>query len=143
MTDPLENRKGAKTAKETREEIEEVGREVVDASVTVHRALGPGLLESAYQACLAHELRSRMLDVRCEVDLPVAYRGIEVSAGYRIDMLVNDVVIVENKAVEQVLPIHTAQLLTYLRLADCRLGFLLNWCVPLMKDGITRLVNHL
>ncbi len=143
MTHLLEHRKDAKNAKDTREEIEEVGSEVIDAAVAVHRALGPGLLESAYQACLAHELRSRKLDVRCEVELPIAYRGIKISAGYRIDMLVNNAVIVENKAVERVLPIHTAQLLTYLRLADCRLGYLLNWCVPLMKDGITRLVNHL
>jgi GxxExxY protein len=143
MTDFLENRKAAKHAKKTREEIEEVGREVVDAAVTVHRALGPGLLESAYQACLTHELRSRKLDVRCEVELPIAYRGIEVSAGHRIDMLVNGAVIIENKAVEKVLPVHTAQLLTYLRLTECRLGYLLNWFVPLMKDGITRLVNNL
>ena len=143
MTERFENREDAKNAKDTREEIEEVGSEVVDAAVAVHRALGPGLLESAYQACLAHELRSRNLDVRCEVELPIAYRDLRVSVGYRIDMLVNDAVIVENKAVEKVLPIHTAQLLTYLRLADCRLGYLLNWCVPLMKDGITRLVNNL
>ena len=143
MKQPLVNRKVAKNAKKTREELEEVGREVVDAALTVHRALGPGLLESAYQVCLAHELRSRKLDARCEVELPIAYRDLNVSVGYRIDMLVNDAVIIENKAVERVLPIHTAQLLTYLRLEDCRLGYLLNWCVPLMKDGITRLVNNL
>jgi GxxExxY protein len=143
MTARLENRKGAKTAKEARKEIEEVGAAVVDSALTVHQELGPGLLESAYQKCLAHELRSRELQVRCEVVLPVTYRGLEVDAGYRIDMIVEDCVVIENKTVETFLPIHAAQVLTYLKLSGIRLGFLLNWNARLMKDGITRLVNNL
>ena len=124
-------------------DIEEVGRNIVDAAIKVHRALGPGLLESAYQKCLTYELGKRNLSVECEVVLPVVYDGQRIDAGYRIDMFVEDCVIVENKAVEQLLPIHEAQLLTYLKLQDCRLGFLLNWNVPLMKRGIKRMVNNL
>jgi GxxExxY protein len=124
-------------------DIEEVGRNVVDASIKVHRALGPGLLESAYQRCLTYELGKRGLRVECEVVLPIVYDGQRIDAGYRIDMLVEDCVIVENKAVERLLPIHEAQLLTYLKLRDRRLGFLLNWNVPLMKHGIKRMVNNL
>jgi GxxExxY protein len=123
--------------------IEEVARQIVDAAIKVHRALGPGLLESAYQACLAYELRKRGLQVMCEVLLPVMYDGQKIDAGYRIDMLVENCVIVENKAVAELLSIHQAQLLTYLKLSDCRLGFLLNWNVPLMKQGIKRMVNNL
>lgn len=124
-------------------DLEDVGKQIVDAAIKVHRALGPGLLESAYQACLAYELRKRGLRVACEVLLPVLYDGQQIDAGYRIDMLVEDVVIIENKAVERLLPIHQAQLLTYLKLRDCRLGYLLNWNVPLIKQGIKRMVNQL
>ena len=124
-------------------EIEEVGKQIGDAAIKVHRALGPGLLESAYQACLAHELRKRGLAVACEVLQPVLYDGVQIEAGYRLDMLVEDLVIIENKAVEIVLPIHAAQLLTYMRLRNCRLGYLINWHVPLVKDGIKRMVNNL
>ena len=124
-------------------DVEAVAQQIVDAAIKVHRALGPGLLESAYQACLAHELGTRGLRVECEVLLPVVYEGLQIDAGYRIDMLVQDCVIVENKAVEKLLPIHQAQLLTYLKLRDCRVGFLLNWNVPLMKQGIKRMVNGL
>jgi GxxExxY protein len=137
------NREDAKAAKVEREEYERVAAEIVDAAVAVHRELGPGLLESAYQKCLAHELESRGLHVVCELSFPVEYRGAHVDTGYRIDMLVGDRVIIENKTVEKVLPIHAAQLLTYLKMSGCRLGFLLNWNVRLMKDGITRLVNQL
>jgi GxxExxY protein len=124
-------------------DIEEVARQIVDAAIKVHRALGPGLLESAYQECLEYELRKRALQVECEVLLPVIYEGVQIDAGYRIDMLVEGCVIIENKTVEKLLPIHQAQLLTYLKLRDCRLGFLLNWNVPLMKQGIKRMVNNL
>ncbi|MBN1978063.1 MAG: GxxExxY protein [Anaerolineae bacterium] len=124
-------------------DIEEVGRNIVDGAVKVHRALGPGLLESAYQRCLAYELGKRGLRVECEVVLPIVYDSQRIDAGYRIDMFVEGCVIVENKTVEQLLPIHEAQLLTYLKLRDCRLGFLLNWNVPLMKRGIKRMVNNL
>ena len=124
-------------------DIEKVASEIVDSAVKVHRILGPGLLESAYQQCMAYELRKRGCTVACEVLLPVYYEGQEIDAGFRIDMLVEGCVIIENKAVEAVLPVHEAQLLTYLKLKKCRLGFLLNWNVPLMKDGIKRMVNNL
>ncbi len=124
-------------------DIEQIAKLIVDASIKVHRALGPGLLESAYQYCLAYELRKRGLKVDCEVSLPVRYDGQLIDAGYRIDMFVENSIIIENKSVDQLLPIHEAQLLTYLKLRDCRLGFLLNWNVKLMKNGIKRMVNRL
>ncbi|MBW2596765.1 MAG: GxxExxY protein [Deltaproteobacteria bacterium] len=123
--------------------IEEIGKKIVNAAIKVHRALGPGLLESAYQKCLTHELRKNGLKVACEVILPIQYEGIKIDAGYRIDMLVEDSVIIENKTVDQIAPIHEAQLLTYLKITGINLGFLLNWNVPLMKDGIKRMVNNL
>jgi GxxExxY protein len=124
-------------------DIEEIANQIVDAAVKVHRALGPGLLESAYQHCLTYELRKRGLKVDCEILLPIAYDGQNIDAGYRIDMLVEGRIIVENKAVEDLAPIHEAQLLTHLKLKDCRIGFLLNWNVPIMKKGIRRMVNKL
>ncbi len=124
-------------------EIEEVGKQIVDAAIKVHRTLGPGLLESAYQTCLAYELRKRGLKVECEVPLPIMYEDIKVETSYRIDMLVEDCVIVENKTVERIIPLHEAQLLTYLKQKGCRLGFVLNWNVLLMKNGIRRMVHHL
>jgi GxxExxY protein len=127
----------------TRDQIEAVATAVVDASIRVHRQLGPGLLESTYQACLAHKLRGRGLKVECEVPLPIQYRGAIVDAGYRLDMLVADEVIVENKSIQALLAIHEAQLLTYLKLSKRKVGFLVNWNVPLIKDGIKRLVNGL
>jgi GxxExxY protein len=124
-------------------ELEAVATDIVDAAIKVHRGLGPGLLESAYQFCLAYELRKRGHTINTELVLPIVYDGQCLDAGYRIDMLVDDCVIVENKAIDFILPIHEAQLLTYLRLKDCRIGFLLNWNVKLMKDGIKRLVHRL
>jgi len=118
---------------------EDTGKQIVDAALKVHRALGPGLLESAYQACLAYELRKRGLHVACEVEQPVFYDGQQIEVGYRLDMLIEGCVIIENKAVERILPIHQAQLLTYLRLRKCALGYLINWHVPLIKDGIQRM----
>jgi len=124
-------------------DIEVVGRHIVSSAVRVHRALGPGLLESAYQRCLEYELRAKDMTVECELLLPIRYETVEIDAGYRIDMLVEKQVIIENKTVEKLLPIHEAQLLTYLKLKDLRLGFLLNWNVALMKHGIKRMVNGL
>jgi GxxExxY protein len=131
------------TMKKTREEIEKIAEIVVDAIFKVHRALGPGLLESAYQACLAYELRSRGIEVGCEVPMPVRFGEIEVEVGYRIDMLVDQCIIVENKSVLAMPPVYEAQLLTYLKLSGHRLGFLVNWNVALIKDGIKRMVNGL
>lgn len=124
-------------------DIEEIARIIVDAIIKVHKALGPGLLESAYQKCLAYELRKRGLRVQTELVLPIIYDGQQIDVGYRIDTLVEDCIIIENKAVSQLLPIHEAQLLTYLKLRGLRLGFLLNWNVRLMKNGIKRMVNQL
>lgn len=128
---------------ETREELERIANVLVDCFVRVHRELGPGLLESTYQKCLAFELHSRGIDVQCQVALPVHYAEIDIEAGYWIDMLVADCIIVENKSVQSLLPIHQAQLLTYLKLSGRKLGFLVNWNVPLIKDGIKRMVNRL
>jgi len=100
-------------------------------------------LESVYQTCPECELRIAGLQVRCEIPQPIRYGEVVIDAGCRIDMLVQDQVVVENKTVDRLLPIHATQLLTYLKLSDCRLGFLLNWNVRLMKDGIRRFVNNL
>ena len=121
-------------------ESEIIGKEIVDAAIKVHRILGPGLLESAYQEVFAYVLRARGFSVECEISLPIAYEKQIINIGYRIDMLINKKVIIENKTVEQILPIHKAQLLTYLKLSGCWLGYLLNWNVKLMKDGIHRFV---
>ncbi len=123
--------------------IEEIATIIVDAAIMVHRSLGPGLLESAYQQCFSYELRKRGLNVICEVQLPIVYDGQQIDAGYRIDMLVENCIIIENKTVKKILPIHEAQLLTYLKLRKLQLGFLLNWNSRLMKHGIKRMVNNL
>ncbi len=110
-------------------EIEDTARQIVHSDIKVHKALGPGLLESVYQKCLAYELCKAGLKVGCEVLLPVKYEKINIDLGFRVDMLVNDLIIVENKTVEKLAPIHEAQLLTYLKLSKLKLGFLLNWIV--------------
>lgn len=124
-------------------DIEDVARDIVDAAIKVHKALGPGLLESAYQQCHAFELRQRGRKVLTEVSLPLTYEGQKIDMGYRVDTLVDDLIIVENKTVETLLPIHEAQLITYLKLSDRKIGFLLNWNVTLMKHGIKRVVMNL
>jgi GxxExxY protein len=124
-------------------DIELVATEIVDSSVKVHSALGPGLLESAYNACLAHELRKRGLRVRTEVPLPVVYDGFRVDLGYRIDQLVEESVIVEVKAVSKIKEIHDAQLLSYLVLSGHKLGFRINFHEVHVKNGIRRMVNGL
>ena len=121
-------------------ETEAFAKEVVDAALRIHRALGPGLLESAYETCLEHELRKRGLAVARQVALPIEYDGVKLESGFRIDLLVQDRVIVEVKATERRNPVFGAQLLTYLRLSGRRLGFLINFTVPLIKDGIKRMV---
>ena len=116
-----------------------VARQIVDSAFAVHTTLGPGLLESVYEQCLGHELRTRNLSVASQTVLPVQYREVVIDAGFRLDLIVNDLVIVEVKAVERLMPVHEAQLLTYLKLARKRLGLLINFNVPLIKDGIRRL----
>ncbi|HEY3814186.1 MAG TPA: GxxExxY protein [Caulobacteraceae bacterium] len=121
----------------------ELGERILGCALTVHRALGPGLMENAYEACLAHELSKNNLNVRQQVILPLVYDGITIGRGYRLDLLVADCVVVEAKAVDVLADLHRAQLLSYLRLGGFRLGYLLNFNVPMMKDGIVRLANGL
>jgi GxxExxY protein len=123
--------------------INEVSGHVVDAAMRVHTVLGPGLLESAYEGCLLHELRKRGLNAANQVGLPVIYDGVQIDVGYRIDLLVEDLVIVELKAVEALAPIHEAQLLTYLKLSGKKVGLLINFNVLHLKDGIKRRVMGL
>jgi GxxExxY protein len=137
------NRKGREGRKGTPVNEEEIGAIVVDSAIKVHSSLGPGLLESSYRACLGHELEMRRLDVSQEKALPIRYEGAEISVGYRIDLLINQKVIVELKAAERLLPIHTAQVLSYLKFSRCKLGFLINFNVLHLKDGIKRVVNGL
>lgn len=121
----------------------EMGEIVLGCALRVHKALGPGLLESAYEACLAHEIEKIGLPFKRQLLLPVNYDGIKIDAGYRLDLLVGNLVVVEAKAVERILDVHRAQLLSYLKLGGYKLGYLLNFNVSLMKDGICRLVNGL
>jgi GxxExxY protein len=121
--------------------INELTSAIIAAAIAVHRALGPGLLESAYLACLVFELRRRGLRVEEGRPLPVTYCGLKLTCGYRLDIIVEDLVIVEVKTIERFAPIHTAQLLTYLRLADCPVGLLLNFNTPVLKQGIKRIIN--
>jgi GxxExxY protein len=120
----------------------EVTGRIIDAALKVHSAIGPGVLESVYKTCLAHELRNGGIKVMTEVVLPVVYQGIRMDSGYRIDLLVEDLVIVELKCVDTLLPIHKAQLLTYLHLANKPIGVLLNFNVLHMKEGIKRILNN-
>ena len=124
-------------------EEERIGKSIVESALRVHSALGPGLLESAYQVCLAHELVQGGLEVEQEVGLPVNYRGKTLDVGYRIDLWIHRKVIIEIKAVEKLMSIHNAQLLSYLKLSNSKLSFLLNFNVVHMRDGINRVVNGL
>lgn len=122
------------------QDVEAVASSVVDAGLKVHAALGPGLLESAYEHCLAFEIERRGHRVRRQLSLPIIYEGVTLDAGYRIDLLAADRVVVEVKAVESLTPLHQAQLLTYLKLSGCRVGFLMNFNVSLFKGGLRRLI---
>ena len=122
-------------------ELEIIAKKIVHNAIKIHKALGPGLLESAYQKCLAYELTNEGLKTECEVPVPIKYENIEIDAGFRADMIIENSIIIENKAVERILPIHEAQLLTYLKITNIKLGFLLNWDVALMKTGIKRMIN--
>ena len=115
---------------------------IVDFAIRVHRELGPGMLEGAYEACLVHELASNGFSVQSQVTLPIVYDGIRIDAGYRIDLLVNECVIVELKAIERLLPVHEAQLLSYLRMSNLRLCLLINFNVKKLVDGVRRVVNN-
>jgi GxxExxY protein len=121
----------------------EIGEVIIGAALRVHSALGPGLLESAYESCLAHELSKCGRLVHRQIGIPIRYDGVVIDSAYRADLLVDDRVVVELKVVEGILPIHRSQLLSYLRLGRFKLGYLLNFNVPHMRNGISRLVNGL
>ncbi|MBX9701884.1 MAG: GxxExxY protein [Acetobacteraceae bacterium] len=120
--------------------VDAAAREIVDSAFAVHAALGAGLLESVYEQCLAHELEHRGIEVQRQVAVPVRYRDVRINAGFRIDLIVADLVVVEVKAAETLIPIHEAQLLTYLKLSNHSLGLLINFNVPLIRQGIRRLI---
>jgi len=120
-------------------ELDALAKGVVDAAFKVHKALGPGLLESAYQACMEIELERRGVPFAVQELLPISYEGVRIEGAYRIDLLVGGKLVVELKAVEKLLPVHQAQILTYLRLTGLRLGLLINFNAPLIKDGIKRI----
>lgn len=120
-----------------------ISKDVVDASLKVHQALGPGLLESVYELALAKELTERGLMVSCQESVPVTYKGEELGEGFRADIIVNDLVILELKSVEELTKLHHKQLVTYLKLSNKPLGLLLNFGASLMKNGIVRVVNNL
>ena len=122
-------------------EMERIATQIVDAAFRVHTELGPGLLESIYEECLAHELAKRGLRVERQVAVPVFYDGVRVNADLRLDLLVEGQVIIEVKAVEKLIPVFEAQLLTYLKLSGKRLGFLVNFNVPVIKNGIKRIIR--
>jgi GxxExxY protein len=115
---------------------------IIGSAINVHRELGPGLLESAYEACLVHDLMGTGLKVEQQKSLPVIYKDVKLDCGYRLDLMVDDEVIVEIKSVEKLIPVHSAQLLSYLKLSGCSVGLLVNFNVEILKSGIKRIVNN-
>ena len=125
-----------------KEELNSFGSIILDSSIEVHKQLGPGLLESVYELSLFKELSSRNIKVQRQVPIPVVYKGEDLNAEFKIDILVQNEIIIELKAVEIILPVHKAQLLTYLRLSEKKLGYLINFNVPKLIDGFNRIVNN-
>jgi len=123
-------------------EYEYLSHEILDSSISVHKEMGPDLLESVYQYCLVEELRSRKVFVQEQVSVPLYYKGQALDKDFRIDLLVAEEIIIELKAVEVILPVHVAQIISYLKLTDKRLGFLINFNVPILKSGFRRFVNN-
>lgn len=126
----------------TRDELNEISGKIIELGMRVHSELGPGMLEGVYEACLMYELLQTGLKCESQIKLPVTYRDVRLDAGYRIDLLVADSVIVELKTVDRIMPVHEAQLLSYLRMSGLRLGLLINFNVKLLRDGIRRVVNN-
>ena len=122
-------------------EVEVIGRKVLDAAYAVHSALGPGLLESVYAACLVYKLRQQKVMVETQLEIPITFEGVHIETGLRLDLLVDKLVIVELKSVENMIPLYEAQLLSYLKISSLRLGYLINFNVVHLKDGIKRMVN--
>ncbi len=121
--------------------LDKITEKIIGVSIDIHRELGPGLLESTYESCLVYGLMETGLKVEQQKPLPVVYKGVKLDCGYRLDLLVEEEVIVELKSVEKILPIHKAQLLSYLKLSGCKVGLLINFNVELLKSGIQRIVN--
>lgn len=138
----MSQRQDAEAPRVDRETLDEITRTIITLAIKVHSKIGPGLLESVYRTCLLYELRKAGLHVVAEKLVPVFYDQLELGDGYRLDLLVNDAVIVEIKAVEKLLPVHAAQLLSYLRLTNKRVGLLLNFNVPRLVNGLKRVVNR-
>ena len=132
----------AAEAQSTQRKPNEISSEIIGAAFEVHTLLGPGLLESAYEKALAHELSLRGLEVQTQVEVPVLYKGHNLGIGFRLDMLVENTIVVELKSIEKIQPVHLAQLLTYLKLRDLELGLLLNFNLTTMREGIKRVVNN-
>ena len=124
-------------------DINKLSSKIINAAIEVHRALGPGLLESAYEECMCYEFRLRDFSFERQKPLPIIYKGNKLDCGYRLDIVVENAIILELKSCAKIEPIHKAQLLTYLKLSGLKLGLLLNFNVPLMREGITRVVNEL
>lgn len=125
-----------------KDRLDQITRRIIGAAIEVHKVLGPGLLESAYEVCVAYELRQLGIKVEQQKPLPVIYKDVKLDCGYRLDLVIEDSVIVEVKAIEQLASIHDAQLISYLRLADKRVGLLINFHVQLLKNGVRRIVNN-
>ena len=124
------------------QELNRLSKEILDASITVHREMGPGLLESVYEECLAEELRLRNIKATSLVELPLIYKGKKLNKDFRLDLLVENEIIIELKTVDKILPVHGAQIISYLKLADKKLGFIINFNVALLKEGFKRFVNN-
>lgn len=122
-------------------DIDSLSNVIIGAGILVHKALGPGLLESSYASCMAHELTSQRLHIECQKSLPIRYRGVHLDCSYRLDMVVENLIVVEFKSVAKLEPIHDAQMLTYLRLSRCTVGLIMNFNVVLSKNGLRRIVN--
>jgi GxxExxY protein len=133
----LMNRRDAETQR-----VNQITETIIGCAIAVHKVLGPGLLESAYEECTCHELSQNALNFRRQVPLPVSYKGVKLDCGYRMDLVVEELVVVEFKTVENLLPVHDAQLLSYLKLSGVPVGLLINFHVPVLKDGLRRIVNH-
>jgi GxxExxY protein len=125
-----------------RELQNQLSKQILDSCMAVHKEMGPGLLESVYQLCLVKELQSRGIQVEQEVPIPLFYKGEKLNKDFRIDILVEDEIILELKAIDDILPVHEAQIISYLKMTNKKLGFLINFNVPLMKEGFNRYVNN-
>ena len=124
------------------QKINRITEKIIGCAIEIHRNLGPGLLESAYEECLCYELKQVGLEFKRQVPLPVIYKGINLECGYRMDIVIEDLVIVEIKAIERILPVHEAQLLSYLKIYNKKVGLLMNFHVPILKSGLKRIVNN-